>query len=374
MQLRDRAFQRAFSRMFVYNILWEDSEVDERFLGIEEESSVLAITGAGCGIAGLLAGRPRRVDAVDINKHHLALTALKVTAAQRMPSYAEFYDLFGRGWSLYPKKVVGGLAEHLPRWMQRYWKRHADRFERSIYREGLTAKVLGSLRSLTGVDADWLRAIMAAPEEERERLVDATFNSLFENPAVRAFMESPLQLLTLGINFTQRDRILETTGLDTVGYFMEHIRRLTRTNIETNWFIWWVVANQFNHDHPEAAPPYLRRDRHEQSFHAPTNVRYHRQNIFDVLEEAGPNTWSHYMFCDAPDWMPETVQRRLLEDVFRTSRDGAVVLFRSVENDCMVERLGLEQRFVPMAEETRIASALDRTRQYERVNFYRVAH
>lgn len=374
MQLRDNAFQKAFSRLFVYNILFEDSEVDERFLGINEDSSVLGISGAGCGIAGLISGRPRRVDTVDINKHHLALTALKVTAAQRMRSYSEFYDLFGRGWSVSPKQAIPQLTDHLPRWIQRYWKRHADRFERSIYREGLTAKMLGLLRKQAGIDADWLRSLIPLTPDERAREVDRAIGPMLDKRFVSAFVKSPVQLVALGVNFTQRDRILETENVDMSGFFLEYVRRLCDTDLETNWFAWWALSNQFNHDNPDAAPPYLRRDRHERSLDAPTTVRYHRRNIFDVLEDAGPNTWSHYMFCDAPDWMPPEIQKRLLEDVFRTSRDGGTMLYRSVEDDCMVERLGMTDKFIPMEEETRIASELDRTRQYRKVNFYRIAH
>jgi S-adenosylmethionine-diacylglycerol 3-amino-3-carboxypropyl transferase len=373
-KLRDRAFQRAFSRTFVYNILWEDAEVDERFLGVDDSSSVLAITGAGCGVAGLVSQQPRRIDAVDINPHHLALTALKTTAAQRMESYGEFYDLFGRGWSVEPDRTVRRLAEYLPRWMQKYWKRHAGRFQKSLYTEGLTARFLSVLRRYSGVDADWLRGLMALPLEERDAYLDDTFSVMFSNPAVQAFMRSPLQLLALGVNFTQRDRLLEATGQDIVTYFMDHLRRLARTEVETNWFIWWVITHQFNHDHPDAAPPYLRRNRHERSFDAPTSVRYHHRNIFDVLEEAHADTWTHYMLCDAPDWMPPATQERLLEDVVRTAKDGAIFLYRSVEDECMVERLGWQDRLVPLTDRIAEASRLDRTKQYQRVNFYRVAH
>jgi len=373
-QLRDNAFQKAFSRLFVYNILFEDSEVDERFLGVNEDSSVLGISGAGCGMAGLISGRPRRVDTVDINRHHLALTALKVTAAQRMRSYSEFYDLFGRGWSVAPKQAIPQLTDHLPRWIQRYWKRHADRFERSIYREGLTAKMLGLLRKQAGIDADWLRGLIPLDQDTRARKVEEAIGPMLDKPFVSAFVKSPVQLMALGINFTQRDRMLETEQSDMSGFFLDYVRRLCSTDLETNWFAWWALSNQFNHEHPDAAPPYLRKDRHERSLDAPTTVRYHRRNIFDVLEDAGPNTWSHFMFCDAPDWMPPEVQKRLLEDVFRTSRDGGVMLYRSVEDDCMVERHNMTHRFVPMTEESAIASDLDRTRQYRRVNFYRITH
>ncbi|MEM7676031.1 MAG: DUF3419 family protein, partial [Myxococcota bacterium] len=82
--LRDIAFQRMFSGLFVYNILFEDSELDDRFLEIDERSDVLSITGAGCGVATMVSRQPRTIDAVDINKHHLALSALKITAAQRL--------------------------------------------------------------------------------------------------------------------------------------------------------------------------------------------------------------------------------------------------------------------------------------------------
>ena len=34
------SFQWLFSKLFVYNILWEDSEVDEKYLMIDDSSSV----------------------------------------------------------------------------------------------------------------------------------------------------------------------------------------------------------------------------------------------------------------------------------------------------------------------------------------------
>lgn len=54
MELRDLTSQRVFANLFVYNVLYEDSEVDERHLGVNERSSILAISGAGCRVAGRL--------------------------------------------------------------------------------------------------------------------------------------------------------------------------------------------------------------------------------------------------------------------------------------------------------------------------------
>jgi S-adenosylmethionine-diacylglycerol 3-amino-3-carboxypropyl transferase len=58
-RLLDRAYQRLFSKLFVYNILYEDSEVDEAFLGVDGASRVLGIAGAGCGVANHLSAGAR---------------------------------------------------------------------------------------------------------------------------------------------------------------------------------------------------------------------------------------------------------------------------------------------------------------------------
>src|SRR5262247_2535114 len=96
-RVADRAFAAAFKHIFTFSLLYEDSEVDNRVLGLDSRSRVLAVSGAGCGVAGLLAAHPARIDAIDTNRHHLALAALKVAAARRMTSHAEFYQLLGRG-------------------------------------------------------------------------------------------------------------------------------------------------------------------------------------------------------------------------------------------------------------------------------------
>lgn len=374
MALRDKLFQSTFSKLFVYNILWEDSEVDERYLGVDERSAVLSITGAGCTVAGMLSRRPACIDAVDINPHHLALTGLKANAAVRSPSYSEFYDLFGRGWSPDPEVMVPRAAEGLPDWMQRYWKRHWARFATTMLHKGLTARMLHLLRREIGVDGAWLREIIRLPVEDRRRAVDARIAPVLSKPHFKAFLKSPIQLVSLGINFQQRDRLVEAEGMEMIDYFVEHIKRVAATDLATNWFGWYVVAGHYDHDNPDAVPPYLRRDRFERSRGAPTVTRYHRRNLFEVMSQAGPGTWSHYTLCDAPDWLPQDVQQRLLEEIVRTSRDGAIVLARSVEGACMVERTGMDRRIRRLDEVSEAATAQDRSRQYRRVNFYRVEH
>ncbi|MBX2812546.1 MAG: BtaA family protein [Myxococcales bacterium] len=378
MSLRNFAFQRAFAKLFVYNILFEDSESDERYLGLDENSSILSITGAGCGVASMMSRRPQRLDAVDINRHHLALAGLKVIGAQHLADYDIFYQLLGRGYL--PKDAQGtvaSLGEHMPAWMANYWRRHWRRFSRnSIYMQGLTSRMLMGLRKMSGTDALWLTDLIEAPVEERERAIDAKITPVLTSPFVRMLMASPIQLLALGINFNQRDKILESEGDENLmEFYVNHLKRLAHTDLATNWFVWHAATGHFNHDHPDAVPPYLRRDRHERSSDtSPTTVRFHHGNIFDRLENAGTNTWTHYTLCDAPDWMPQDVQSKLLDEIFRTSKDGAIVLARSVEQDSFIERIDDGKRFQLLENESNRATMEDRSRQYRRVDFFRVNH
>lgn len=373
--LRDRAFQSVFSNLFVYNILWEDSDVDARFLGIDESSTILAISAAGCGVAGLLANNPASIDAVDINRHHLALSALKARAAMRVRSYDEFYGLFGLGVHAHPDRILGRIVEGLPAWIASYWARRARVFRTSLYECGLTARMLSAFRRTTGVDATWMRSLVRKPAAERVKDVDDVFAAAIRRPHVAAALRSPAQLLSLGINFTQRDRLLAGNGgRDFTSYVLDHLRAVAATDLETNWFAWYAVAGTFNHDRPDAAPPFVRAVNHERSIRANTRLSFHHASILDRLALAPTATWSHFMLCDAVDWMPEPVQRRLFADVHRTAREGATVLCRSVEDGSIVERLGLESKFRLRSADSDMASKLDRTRQYRRVNFYEVVH
>lgn len=373
MPIRDRVFQSTFSRMFVYNILFEDSEVDERYLGVGEDSTVLSITGAGCGVAGMLSRNPRQLDTVDINRHHLALTALKISAAQNLTSYGDFYDMFARGRNATPQRTVRRLVSDLPPWVQRYWRLHHRRFNKPYHTHGFTGKVMTALRKRVQTDADFVREMAGTPVDERMRIIDDWFVPVLNKPHVAAFLKSPVQLIGLGVNYEQRDRMLETEGTDLIGFFVNHLRKVASTDLMRNWFAWYVLAGEFNHERQDAVPPYLRRDRHEKSLAADTKVTFHHGNLFDRLGAAGKNTWSHYTLCDAPDWMPAPVQRKMLDEIERTARPGATIMVRTVEEEGLVERLGLEKRFVLKKDISDKASHEDRSRQYRRVSFYEVA-
>ena len=100
------------SRAPVFPLLYEDTEVDEDLLDIDEQSEILHVAGPGDRVALHLARHPARIDAVDGNRHHLAWTALKVAAAQHADRHV-VDSLFVRLRSDRPEELVNPLTRGL---------------------------------------------------------------------------------------------------------------------------------------------------------------------------------------------------------------------------------------------------------------------
>ncbi|MEV4539214.1 DUF3419 family protein [Asanoa sp. NPDC049518] len=371
--LADRAFGATFEHLFTFSLLYEDSEVDNRVLDLDSRARVLAVSGAGCGVAGLLAAHPARIDAVDTNPHHLALTALKVAAARRMTSHAEFYELLGRGRHPDPERALRPLMGDLPAWVARYWSTNHHRFRHNLYAEGLVGTFQRWLRRKVGVDAEFLRTVQALPPTERLARFAPIIAGLRRWWPMRGLVNTPLFQLGVGVNFEQRRRNLRASRAATMmDVVTAHFERLTQTDLETNWFVWVCLTGEFNHDHPDAMPPYLREQSHKHSLVAPTRVGFHRESLQRLLADGAPGRWSHFSLCDVLDWMPAPAQRLLLQRIARVGGEGAVVLTRSVEDACVVDRVGLSDVYERVEPTSTLASEQERTRLYGRVNVYRV--
>ncbi len=373
--LRDRLFWRVFSQLPIFTILFEDTDVEARFFQVDETSRVLSVSAAGCGIASLLAHRPRHIDAVDGNAHHLALTALKVAAAQGLSSHEELYELLGHGLHAQPERVLKELTASLPGWIQSHWARRSATFRRGLYRDSLSTRVFAGLRAMGGLDEAWMSRMEDLPVAERIAEIERLYERLSRRPLFNLAARSPLLMLATGINYQQRERNLDGVGTsDMVAVCLDTGMRVAATDVERNWIFWHVMRGHFNHAHAEARPPYLRAANHARSLGAPTTTAYHHRSFLEVLADAEAGTWTHYNFSDAMDWLSHDLQRRTLAEVVRTSRPGALFINRSVEETCMISRLGMERWFTRLPLESDAATAMERSGLYRRVDLYRVAH
>lgn len=371
--LRDLAFTTVFPRLLVYTILFEDNEPDLEFLAPGEEDRVFTVASAGCGVAALLASAPARIDVVDFNRAHLALTALKVSAARSVASYGEFHDLLALGRHPRPREAVGALARDLPPPLAAYWRTGWKMFRDGLYAHGLLRRNLDLLWRLWPISPEYLRSLNARPPEERVAELEPRLRERLGHWALAALLNSPVALLAAGINYTQRDRNLRAVGTDSVAEaLLAYARRIARTDLEGNWIAWHIATGGFNLDRPASLPVYLREEHHRRSVGAPTEVRYRHGTLLDALAAAPDGSWSRFCLSDVVDWKGPRDRARLFAEVHRTARPGARVVCRTVEDSAIVDELGMADRFRLVEPASAAASARERSCLYRRVNLYEV--
>lgn len=373
MSLQNTVFEKIFANTFVYSILFEDSDVDCRYLNLPDNGRILTIAGAGCGAAALSCFHPQSIDIVDNNLAHLSLTALK-TLAPRYLSYEEFFQLLVIGRTPQARELVARvmLDRQVPEIIRRYQRRYHRIFRRGLYRCGFTNRMTQGLTFASKVNAEWIVEVAHLPVEERLRRVQQDVCATLEMPGIRHLASSPLLLLSLGINFSQKAKIERTEGMS----FFEHLKRylqdMSRTDMMRNWYIWVPLVGQFNHADELAMPPYLRPKMYDLSRQSRAAIRLHHENISAVMQTREDHYWSYINCSDVLDWMDPASQQKFLSLVYAKASPGARVLIRSVEPLDLIEYFSLQNKFQRISDISDNAVREDRTMLYKSINFYDV--
>ena len=85
--------ERMVFRGIVFNMSWEDPEMDRRAFQLTGDDHVVSITSAGCNPLNFLCQSPASVTVVDGNPAQNAVMELKC-AAIRALDYETFFDIF----------------------------------------------------------------------------------------------------------------------------------------------------------------------------------------------------------------------------------------------------------------------------------------
>lgn len=370
----DSFFEKIFSKVFVYNILFEDSEIDCKYISLGRDSKVLTIAGAGCGVAALLAYNPQLIDVVDSNLSHLALSAIKMLAPRYL-TYDDFYQLFGYGKSDRAREMVFSILEddYIPDRIRSYWQKNYRLFTTGLYESGLTTQMIRILFGrISKTPKAWLEYVTDLPEEKRVESIRDAVDRQISHPSIKWFIHSPLMLLCMGINFQQKEKIEETATTSFYDYGLIYVQKLARTDFARNWFIWTSFLREFNHQDSLAIPPYLRPEFYRKSLLSHSQIEFHHQTIEMVLSDRPDNYWTYVNLSDILDWMNDRRKNDLMELLYQKVTAGAIVLIRSVEEIKFIEKFHLQDRFRLLPDISNRASSEDRSCLYKRVNFYKI--
>jgi S-adenosylmethionine-diacylglycerol 3-amino-3-carboxypropyl transferase len=383
---REGFLEHLFAWMFkglVYPQIWEDPEIDLEALALTPQSHVVAIASGGCNILSYLIADPQRITAVDLNKTHVALCRLKLSAAGHLPGWESFYRFFGEAdekanVNAYWRFLSGALdPETRAYWEGRsafgFGRRRISLFSRNFYRHGALGHFIGAghaLARLHGVDPrDVLRARSI---EEQRGYFDTYLAPLFDKRLIRWVTARRVSLYGLGIPPAQYEALVGRGDMAAV--LRQRVERLAcGFSFNENYFAWQAFGRSYGEQPAGPLPPYLRPSHFDTIRTRVPRVEVLNRSFTEYLQTRPDRSLDRYVLLDAQDWMTDAQLNALWSEITRTARGGARVIFRTAAEPSLLPGRVHEEtlsRWHYEAEQSRDFTVRDRSAIYGGFHLY----
>ncbi|HEX3673998.1 MAG TPA: DUF3419 family protein [Rhizomicrobium sp.] len=382
---RRGALERLFTLMFkgfVYNQIWEDPEVDLEALALEPHHRLITIASGGCNILNYLAADPASIVAVDLNPNHVALSQLKLTALERLPTYEQFFRFFGRADDKANRALFDQLlSRHLDGATRAYWDtnrafrgRRIDMFTDDLYRHGLLGRFIGVLHAVAKLHGKRLDGIVTAKNKQEQRAeFERSIAPLFDSRSIKLLSKSPISLYALGIPPAQYDELVAEG--DPISVLRARVEKLACDfPVGENYFAWQAFTRGYDVENRQAVPAYLQRDVYDVIRTRTDRVEIRLASMTDYLKTLAPASLDRFVLLDAQDWMTPAMLNALWREIERTAARDARVIFRTAGSDSPLPRKLAPKLLAPWdyrEEESRALHARDRASIYGGFHLYR---
>lgn len=344
----DRLFTFWFKR-FVYNQIWEDPRVDLEALRLTSTSRLVTIASGGCNVLNYLLADPASIVAVDLNPAHIALTRLKLAAAEQLPDHSAFFRFFGAAADPANRQIYFSiLRPHLDRATRAFWeersltgKRRLDYFADGLYRRALLGRFIGLLHRLAAATGRHPSRLLAAKTlADQERIFDETIAPLFELRLVRFLCRLPMMSYSLGIPPAQFALLRREAAGKVAGLYRDRVRRLACDfPLADNYFAWQAFGRGYDLENRQAVPDYLRAESYEMLRSRVPRVQTRLASMTDFLAAEPAQSLDRYVLLDAQDWMSCAQLTALWQEIDRTAQPGSRVIFRTAAEEPRLDQM-----------------------------------
>lgn len=382
-KLLDKAFAFAFNGL-VYAQIWEDPLVDMEGLAIEPDSRVMSIASGSCNALSYLTANPASVTAVDLNKAHVALGQLKITAIRHLPNYDRFSRFFQHADHKENKAIYKEMiAPHLDEESRKYWekrdlkgRKRITYFTKGLYRRGLLGNFIGLAHLFAKLyKIDLSKLLQAQTLDEQREVFERELAPVFDKKFIRWLTDQPASLFGLGIPPAQ---YVELAGDERMAEVLR--RRLEKLacdfEIKDNYFAWQAFGRGYSRDMDAPLPPYLQRQNWDIMKERIDRLDVVRANMVQWIGDRDKASMDRFVLLDAQDWMNNAQLDDLWGRITRASRPGARVLFRTAAVPTMLPGRLNDANFSKwryLEETSHDLTARDRSSIYGGVHVYELA-
>ena len=331
---------------FVYNQIWEDPRVDLQALRLDENSRILTISSGGCNALNYLLENPKSVTAVDLNRHHIYLLNLKLTALKYLPSYKSFFAFFGTGFGEntgtdYQKFIAGNLDKAT----RKFWEsntflggvfygdrisffRNAGLYDQS--RNGYFLRFFHWLARRLGCRVG--EVLKAKTLDEQAKLYRKHIDPFFDSSLIKLIGKLPVTLFGLGIPPQQYQELKRDLSGDrtVIDIYRDRVRRLSCDfPIEENYFAWQAFARKYDTENRRAVPEYLKEDNFNTLRARADRLTTIIGSASDEIRNSPEGSFNRFVFLDAQDWMDTEAIIDLWSLIVAKAEPGSRIIFRT---------------------------------------------
>lgn len=389
--------ERLFTWLFkglVYPQIWEDPDVDMQALQLGPQSRLITIASGGCNVLSYLTKDPKEILAVDLNTAHIALTRLKLKAAEVFPNYTTFYRFFGeadekanlRTYERFLQNEIDASTKAYWEGRDRLFRKRITLFSRDLYRHGLLGYFIGGVHfvaKLYGIDpADLTKA---KTMEEQRSFFEGSLAPLFDKRLVRWVTSKKSSLFGLGIPPAQYDAL--AGGGDMSVILKQRVEKLAcHFSMADNYFAWqafgrgYASNNSTTDDDTSTSkgstgplPPYLQAQHFDDIRSRAKRVSVTNKSVTEKLKSEADSSIDGYVLLDAQDWMTDQQLNELWTEITRTAKSGARVIFRTADEPSLLPGRVIDetlQRWTYEEEQSLNLNAQDRSAIYGGFHLY----
>jgi len=341
-------------------------------LQIQQDSSVVVITSAGCNALDYLLDNPAEIHAVDVNPRQNALLQLKLAVIAH-GDHAELYRMFGEGSRPGFRELLPRLTPRMEPYARDFWTAKHRYFETtklnpSFYYRGAAGQVawlvLQSLERVKRDVRDFILELLEARSLDEQAAIYERMRPALWNAFNSWLVQQPLTMAMLGVPRPQIRLIEQQFPGGIAGYVQNKMAYvLTQLPMRDNYF-WRVYAT--GRYTRECCPNYLRAENLPALRERAPRVKTYTRTVTQFLR-ANPGTYSHYVLLDHQDWLAANNTEALREEwdlLLANSRPGTRILMRSASP---------EINFIPESARKRLRLFPDwtsRLHQQDRVGTY----
>lgn len=313
----------------VFNMSWEDPEMDRQAFNLTSNDTVISISSAGCNPLNFLCQSPKKLISIDGNPAQNAILELKLAGIATL-DHATFFDIFAaRRPSVVTRVYRPRLRPRLSPQSQEFWDKNLWMAARGLYnfgRTGLFCRILRRFLTILGISRTHIDEFfeLRSTEEQVEWYQRYAANRIW-GPWSRRFVMFRPMLYLCGVH-PEQYRLVNGRH-DMYEYVKERVEyALTRVPAYDNYFLCQALTGRFRGNR---VPPYLLEKNFETLRNNLDRVLVVNGWLGPFLDTQPEGSISKFNLLDIFDWMSPPLFEATLRSVLRAAAPGATLIYRS---------------------------------------------